>query len=249
MFSERESPRPAPGAAQFTTTHWSVVQAAGQAGSSVAGRALEQLCQTYWYPLYAYARRRGQSPADASDLTQSFFAHLLSGEFLQRAQRDKGRFRNYLLGAMNRFLKDQTEHNSRLKRGGGQALISLDALDAEERYRREPDDPLDAETVFVRRWAMTVLDQALQKLEMEMRSAGKERLFEHLEGFLAGDKSGGTYAEVAARLNASEASIKMAVTRLRTRCRELVRETIAQTVSAPAEIDDEYRALISALRG
>ena len=249
MSSECETPQPvAHSGAQFTTTHWSVVLAAGHDSSPDASAALEQLCRAYWYPLYVYVRRRGHSPDHAADLTQSFFAHLLGGEFLQRVQRDKGRFRNYLLGAMNRFLRDDAERTARQKRGGGQAIISLDALEAEERYRLEPPDPLDAETIFVRRWAMTVLDQALRQLEAEMREAGKERLFARLEGFLVGDKGGGTYAEAAAELNVSEAAVKMTVTRLRARCRELLRETIAQTVTTPVEVDEEYRALIAALR-
>jgi RNA polymerase sigma-70 factor (ECF subfamily) len=232
----------------FATTHWSVVLAAGGGSSNDSREALERLCRTYWYPLYAYVRRRGHSPDAAADLTQSFFAHLLSGGFLQRAQRDKGRFRNYLLGAMNRFLKDEREREAAQKRGGGQVFLFIDALNAEERYGVEPLDPLDPEALFVRRWAMTILDGALQQLASEVLQDGKNDLFLRLEGFLVGDKAGGTYGEAAADLRMSEAAIKMAVARLRARCRELLREAIAQTVSTPAEAEEEYQALIAALR-
>ncbi len=233
----------------FATTHWSVVVIAGEPDSPDAREALESLCQTYWYPLYAYVRRRGYSADAAADLTQSCFAHLLSGEFFRRAQPDKGRFRNYLLGAMNRFLQDQAERSSRQKRGGGRTPIFLDALEAEERYRLEPVDDMDAERIFLRRWAMTVLEQALRQLQAEMVSGGKERLFQRLEGFLVGDKAGGTYASAAGDLGLSEAAVKMSVTRMRARCRELLREAIAQTVATPADTEEEYQALVAALRG
>lgn len=233
----------------FATTHWSIVLMAGGGADSQAASALESLCKNYWYPLYAYVRRRGRGPEEAADLTQSFFAHILEGDFLKRAQRDKGRFRNYLLGAMNHFMADEAARDSRQKRGGGREIISLDALDAEERYRLEPADTLDADRIYVRRWAMTVLDQALRRLEAELIISGKEKLFERLQGFLMGEKGGGTYAAAGAELGMSEAAVKMSVTRLRSRCRELLRDTIAQTVTTPVEAEEEFRALIEALRG
>lgn len=228
-------------ASTFATTHWSVVLAARDSGSSSAAAALEKLCGTYWFPLYAFVRWRGHSPEAAADLTQSFFTHLLGGDFLQRARRERGRFRSYLLGALNHFLAGEAERDSRQKRGGGRPVISLDAL--------EPADTADSEKLFARRWAMTIVDQALRRLEAEMLVAGKEKLFGRLSGFLLGEKGDGNYAEAGAELGLSEAAVKMAVQRLRGRCRELLRETIAQTVLTPVEVDEEYSALINALRG
>ena len=236
-------------AASFATTHWSLVLSAGAVESPQARSALESLCRSYWYPLYAFIRRRGYPQEDARDLVQSFFAHILGSDFLARARRDKGRFRSYLLGALNYFLADERSRDQCQKRGGGQEMISVDAIDAEERYRFEPVDQMDAAKLFLRRWAMTLVDQALRRLEAEMLLAGKERLFARLEGFLVGEKGGGTYANAAVDLGLSEAAVKMAISRLRQRCRELLREEIAQTVPTPAEVDEEYRMLIAALRG
>jgi RNA polymerase sigma-70 factor (ECF subfamily) len=236
------------GAANFATTHWSVVLAA--AGSETAGAtdALEQLCRVYWYPLYAFIRRRGFDGESAADLTQSFFAHLLSRDFLRRACPDKGRFRSYLLGALKRFLADESDRLARDKRGGTREIISLDGLAADERYRLEPADSMDPEAFYLRQWALTVLETALHSLEAEMAAAGKEKVFQRLQDFLVGEKGGGNYALAGDELGLSEAAIKMTVSRMRKRCRELLRATIAQTVGAPEQVDDEYRSLISALR-
>ena len=233
----------------FATTHWSVVLAAGNKSSPAAHEALERLCRTYWYPLYAYVRRRGHPPETAADLTQICFEQLLGGEFFQRAQPAKGRFRNYLLGAMNRVLRDERQRGNRQKRGGGHAPISLDALDAENRYLLEPVDPQDPELIFLRRWAMTILQEAFDRLAEELARSGKEVIYRRLEGYLGGEKSGGSYAQAAVDLQTTEAAVKMTVTRLRNRLRELLRETIAQTVSTPTEADEEYRALIRVLGG
>jgi RNA polymerase sigma-70 factor (ECF subfamily) len=226
-----------------------VVLAATGSESARAAEALEHLCRTYWYPLYAFIRRRGCDAETAADLTQSFFAHLLGRDFLRRACRDKGRFRSYLLGALKRFLADEADRLTRQKRGGTREVISLDVLTAEERYRLEPADPLDPEAVYLRQWAMAVLDAALHALEAEMKTAGKGRVFQRLQGFLVGDKSPGNYALAGSELGLSEAAIKMTVSRMRERCRELLRANIAQTVATPEEVDDEYRSLIAVLRG
>jgi RNA polymerase sigma factor (sigma-70 family) len=238
--------RDAPGAVGqplFATTHWSVVLAATDTDTPEAAVALEGLCRTYWYPLYAYVRREGYSPADAQDLTQEFFARLLARNSLARVAPDKGRFRSFLLAAMRHFLCDQLDRARTVKRGGRAEILSLDAQEAEQRYRLEPVDHLDAERIYERRWATILLDQALERLRAESAAAGKEELFEHLRRFVAGDREV-TFGEVAFGLGLSEAAIKSAVHRLRQRYRELVREEIGRTVADPAEINAEIRYLI-----
>ncbi len=230
----------------FATTHWSVVLAAANEETAEAAAALERLCRTYWYPLYAYVRREGYSPADAQDLTQGFFAQLLAQHSLAHVAPEKGRFRSFLLAAMRHFLSDQRDRAQAVKRGGGAEILSLDAQEAEERYRLEPVDRLDAEKIYERRWAMTLLEQALVRLRDEMAVAGKAELFERLKGFVAGDREV-SCGQVAAHLGLSESGTKSAVHRLRQRYRELVREEIAHTVANPAEIDLEIGYLMALL--
>jgi RNA polymerase sigma-70 factor (ECF subfamily) len=219
---------------------------AGQ-GSSPEGReALERLCQTYWYPLYAYVRRRGYGPEDAEDLTQSFFARLLEREYLKLADRERGRFRTFLLTALQRFLADEWDRARRLKRGGGHAVVSFDALTAEERYQVEPLDKFDAAKLFDRRWATTLLARALSGLEGEQTHRTAQ--LNELRRFLVGEPAEGSYSEVALRLGMTVTAVRMAVSRLRQRYRELLREEILQTVSSSREADEEYRALMAALR-
>ncbi|MEW6161643.1 MAG: sigma factor [Verrucomicrobiota bacterium] len=246
MSSESQTMRGS--AAQFTTTHWSVVLAAGQAGSQESQQALARLCQTYWYPLYAYARRQGRSPHDAQDLTQAFFEQLLSGPLLARATPQKGRFRSFLLCSFKNFLLDQWDKARAEKRGGGK-VFSLDEQSAEARYRFEPTDPASADKLYERRWAMTLLDQTLQRLEQEYIAARKENLFRQLEPILIGEKKSQTYADVGTQLRMTEGAVKIAAHRLQRRYRNLLREEIARTVQDPAEIDDELRHLFSALAG
>ncbi len=233
--------------AQFTATHWSVVLAAAHHESPQAAEALETLCRTYWYPLYAYIRRQGYDVADAQDLTQSFFAHILSRRFLQRASRDKGKFRSFILGSLKFFLADELAKLQAMKRGGGQSLVFLDAKSAEERYRLEPVEPMDPEKLFQRRWAMTLLDRVLERLEAEFAQAGKRRTLEHLREFLLGERGSATYQQVAATLGMAEGAVKMAVHRMRQRYRELFREEIAQTVANPTEIEEETQHVFAAL--
>ena len=234
---------------EFTTTHWSVVLAAGGRDSPQAAAALERLCRTYWYPLYAHVRRRGYSPEDTEDLTQEFFARLLAGHWLNKADCHRGRFRSFLLSCLNHFLADQWHRTRAAKRGGGQALIPLDEADAEARYRREPADPADAERLYERRWALTLLNRVLERLQAEFAAEGKTRLFEPLQPFLLGEKTGRTYAEVAVDLRTTEGAVKMTVLRLRQRYRELLWDEIAQTVGVPEEVESELRYLRSVLRG
>jgi RNA polymerase sigma factor (sigma-70 family) len=227
----------------FTTTHWSVVLTAARPEAPEAAAALESLCRTYWYPLYAYVRREGHNPADAQDLTQGFFASLLARNSLLRVAPEKGKFRSFLLASMRHFLSDQRDRARTAKRGGGQEALSLDAQEAEERYRLEPVDRLDAEKIYERRWVMTLLEQALIRLRDESAAAGKAELYEHLRSFVAGDQEI-TCGEVAAEVGLSESAVKSAVHRLRLRYRELVREEIARTVGDPTEIDTEIHYLI-----
>jgi len=230
----------------FATTHWSVVQRASGESASQAANALEQLCQTYWYPLYAYVRRQGRGPEESQDLTQAFFAQLLARGSLRHVSRDKGRFRSFLLASMNHFLADEWDRAQRQKRGGGASVIHLDALEAEERYRFEPVERLDAARLFDRRWAMTVLEQAIARLEAEFND--RPKVFAELQGFLIGETSGRTCAEAAVALGMSEVAVRATVSRMRKRCRELVREQIANTVAWISEVEDEYRTLLAALR-
>jgi DNA-directed RNA polymerase specialized sigma24 family protein len=233
----------------FTTTHWSVVLAANQAGTPAALQALERLCQTYWYPLYAYVRRQGYSPEDAQDLTQGFFERVLEKNYFGQVTRDKGRFRAFLLAALKHFLSDQRDRERAAKRGGGGTLISLDAQSAEDRYQLEPADAVTPEKLFDRRWAFTVLEQTGARLRAEFAAADKADLYEQLNALEAGEDGALTYADLGRRLGLSESAIKSAVLRLRRRYGELVREEIAQTVASVAEIDEEIRHLMAVIGG
>ena len=234
----------------FTTTHWSVVLAAGRSASPAAGAAaLEALCRAYWYPLYAFIRRKGHDADEAKDLTQSFFARLLERDFIQHANPDRGRFRSYLLVALNRFLVDEWKRTSRQRRGGGHAPISFDAGTAEERYRHEPACPLDAEKLFERRWAMTLLEQVLARLEQEFVALGNAALFAELQVFLLGEKAETSHADIAAKLGLTEGAVKSAVYRLRRRYRDLLHEEIAQTLTTTDEVEEELRHLFAVLSG
>ena len=233
----------------FVTTHWSVVLAARDTASPESDAALAELCRTYWYPLYAFVRRKGHSPHDAQDLTQAFFARLLEKNYVAQADRERGRFRTFLLAALNHFLADEWDKARRLKRGGGREIISFDAASAEERYRLEPIDQLDAAKLYERRWVTTLFDQVLARLEQEFRDSGKGGLFDQLKGSLLAEEPGLSYAEVGARLSLTESVVKQAVHRMRRRYRELFREEIAQTVAGPGEVEDELKHLFAVLSG
>ena len=234
----------APQGQVFLTTHWSVVLAAGEAGSPEAASALEKLCRAYWYPLYAHVRRRGHDAQTAPDLTQAFFERFMEKEYLRKVQRERGRFRSFLLAALDHFLANQFDRSRTLKRGGGQLLVSLDAQDAEGRYRLEPVGDESPDHAFDRRWALALLDHALGRLHGELAAAGKARQFEALRLFLSNESATGAYDPVAAELRMSVAAVRMAVSRLRERYGELVRAEIANTVSSEAEIGEEMRYLI-----
>ncbi|MEK7683857.1 MAG: sigma-70 family RNA polymerase sigma factor [Verrucomicrobiota bacterium] len=231
----------------FNTTHWSVVLAARDTASPGAAAALAELCRTYWYPLYAFVRRKGHSPHDAQDLTQAFFARLLEKNYVAQADRERGRFRTYLLAALTHFLADEWDKARRLKRGGGREIISFDAASAEERYRLEPIDQLDAAKLYERRWVTTLFDQVLARLEEEFRDSGKGGLFDQLKGSLLAEEPGPSYAELGTQLGLTEDAVKQAVHRMRRRYRELFREEIAQTVAGPGEVEDELKHLFAVL--
>lgn len=236
-------------AAAFATTHWSVVIAAGHRESPQAAEALENLCSTYWYPLYACVRRQGYGPEDAEDFTQEFFARLLARDYLARADPHWGKFRSFLLTGLKRFLCDEWDKANRLKRGGGQRPISFDAHSAEERYRLEPVEPMTPERLFERSWAMTLLERVAGRLQEEYVSADKADLYEQLTGFRLDASEQPAYAQVARHLGLSESAVKSAIHRLRQRHLELVRDEIAQTVANPAEVDEEIRHLLGVLSG
>ena len=231
----------------FNTTHWSVVLQAGESASPQANAALEQLCRTYWYPLYAYARRRGQDPDDAQDLTQEFFLYLLQRPFLSRADRTKGKFRSFLLATFEHFLAKEWRRAHRQKRGGGSSLLSLDVEPGERRYGLEPAHELTAERLYNQSWALTLLECTMTTLQGEWVAAGKGPLFEQLKGLLDGERPEAPYSELAARLGMGEGAVRMAAHRLRKRYGELLRAEIAQTLANPAELDEEIRFLFAAL--
>lgn len=233
----------------FATTHWSVIASARQSGSPQALAALEQLCQTYWYPLYAFVRREGHSPHDAQDLTQEFFARLLEKNYLDDVDRGKGKFRSFLLAALKHFLANEWDRRNAQKRGGSKIHLSIDAQSAETRYRLEPADPQNAEKFFERRWALTLLDQVLEHLRSEAVTAGKADDFDQLKISLTVDKQSVPYSELAGRLRLTEGAVKVAVHRLRQRYRELLRAEIARTVSRPEDVDEEIRHLFAVLAG
>jgi RNA polymerase sigma factor (sigma-70 family) len=237
----------APGRAQFTTTNWSEVVAAGDATLPGAAEALERLCRAYWYPLYAYVRRCGHSAEDARDLTQEFFHRLLASDWIARADQGKGRFRTFLLCGLKNFLANEWQKSTRLKRGAGKVFVALDGLDAEERYRVEPAELASADKLFERRWALTLLDTVLQRIESEQTEAGAIERFTALRDVLVGEPSDEGYAALAQRLGVAEGTVKSWVHRLRRRYKELLRETVAQTVNGPEEVQDELRFLARVL--
>jgi RNA polymerase sigma-70 factor (ECF subfamily) len=220
---------------------------AGQGHSPQSAEALEQLCRAYWYPLYAFARREGHGPEEAADLTQEFFSRLLENGALRTADPVRGRFRSYLLALLKRMLVSEWRREHRQKRGGGVATFSLDEHEAEERYHLEPADTVTPETLYERRWAETVLDRVLRRLEDEYR--GHALGFANLEPYLVEERGAAPFAETAARLGVTESALKAVVYRLRCRYGELFHEEIAQTVERPEEVQTEIRHLLAVLAG
>lgn len=235
--------------AVFATTHWSAVVNAGEEGSPAAAEAIAKLCKIYWYPLYAYVRRQGYSADQAQELTQEFFARLLARNYFRALDRQKGKFRSFLLASMEHFLAKEWRDSHRLKRGGGQTICSLDEGDTETRYKLEPAETMTAERIYERRWAFTLLEQAHKHLRDEFVAAGKLPLFDALQVFLTGDRSDITYAQMGATIDMTEGAVKVAVHRLRRRYGEVLREEIAATVSSADEVEEELRHLLSVVSG
>ena len=236
-------------ASVFATTCWSLVLAAGDEASPHRREALEQLCRAYWYPLYAYLRRRGNDATAAQDLTQGFFARLLSRKDLAGLTRDGGRFRSFLLTALNRFLASEFERASARKRGGGQVILSIDDAEAEDRYLREPSHSESPDRLFERQWALALMESAIQRLADEQAIAGKTTTFAVLRPFLSREPGPGEYVAAALQLGVTAGTLAVQVHRLRERYRELVRGAVSDTVASPLEVDDEMRHLLAAVAG
>ncbi len=231
----------------FATTRWTLVLAAGDGASSEGHLALDQLCQAYWFPLYAYVRRRGYDAHAAQDLTQGFFARLLERNDLARITREGGRFRSFLLTALNHYLVNEHERNTALKRGGGRQIVSLDDDSAEERYRNEPSHSETPDRLFERQWALSLMAEALKRLTAEHSGTGKSATYEALRPFLSREPAAGEYAALATRLNLAPGTLAVQVHRLRERYRQLVRASVADTVDSPLEVDAEMRHLLDSL--
>jgi RNA polymerase sigma factor (sigma-70 family) len=231
----------------FATTRWTVVLAAGGRGTPQADVALEELCRTYWYPLYVYVRRQGHAREDAEDLTQAFFARLLEKNYLEGVSNDGGKFRAFLLVAVKRFLANEWDRANRQKRGGGVAPLSLDWQDADTRYQINPADNISPDKLFDRAWAMTVLERVITRLREEHTADGKAAMYSQLERFLMMGKDAISYDAVATSLGMTDGAVRVAVHRMRRRYRELLREEITQTLSDPALAEEEMQALFSAL--
>ncbi len=242
-------PEPTAQRSTFTTTHWSVVLAARGSDSPQAAEALESLCRAYWYPLYAYLRRRGLNPPDAEDLLQSFFVRFLEPDFLERVDRGKGRFRSFLLAALNHFLANEWDKASRQKRGGQVRRVSFDRAEAEGWYADELASDLTPEKLYEQRWACALLERVMQRLEKDPRGAAAVAALGAFKEFLAGDSDSLTYADLADRLGISEAAAKMRVQRMRHHYQRVLRQEVAQTVAGPEEVEEELRHLFSVLGG
>ncbi len=236
-------PPPAPGDGKFAETHWSMVLSAGNPEAPDAAAALEELCRTYWYPVYAWIRSRGYGPEDAKDLTQDFLAGLLRKGSLGRADPEKGRFRTFLIRSIQYFLTDHVRADTAAKRGGGRRLIEWDGLDPEQRYALEPAVNDSPDAAFDRRWSQTLVARAFQRLEEEQQAAGRGAVMQALGEFIAGAPDAGAYQRVAETLGQSQNAVAAAVRRLRLRCRELIMDEIMQTVQTRREAEEELRAL------
>ncbi|MEY2411322.1 MAG: hypothetical protein QOF48_3992 [Verrucomicrobiota bacterium] len=239
-----QSPASSGAYADFRTTHWSIVLQAGHEPSPAANSALEILCRTYWYPLYAFIRRQGNCPHDAEDLTQEFFARFLRLKSLSVVAPHKGKFRTFLLVSLKHFLSDARDRARAAKRGGGKPLLSLDDDDAEHRYAAELPAVLSPENLFDRRWALTVLNNAFARTQAEFSTEDKAAQFDELKVFLSNEAAPGIYEELALKLNMTPGAVGTAVYRLRQRYGELVRAEVANTVGGPADVESELNYIL-----
>ena len=229
----------------FATTRWTVVLAAGDDQSQDSKEALARLCETYWYPLYAYVRKRVNSLDEAQDLTQAFFCRFIEQDFAATADPNRGRFRAFLLTACKHFLSKERDHARAQKRGGGKLPLSLDFASGESCYVAGPAETLTAEQLYERQWAIALLNRVMHHLEAEMLESGRNDSFDHLKGLLAGSSNNTTYAQTASLLGTTEAAARMAVYRMRKRYRELLWLEIAETVEHVSDVDDEVRRLFN----
>jgi len=234
---------------RFQTTRWSLVLEARKDDDAEASQALEDLCAAYWYPLYGFVRSQGYQADEAADMVQGFFVVLLEKHYLADADPEKGRFRSFLLASLKHFLSNERDRERALKRGGGVYQMSLDAEEAEQRLRLEPPDDRTPETIYERRWAFTVIDRVLERLQAERTEAGKASEYNQLKGYLTGEQPHLPYKQVAEDLGASEGAVKVAVHRLRARFGALLREEIKATIVDPEHLDGEIRHLLGVLGG
>jgi RNA polymerase sigma factor (sigma-70 family) len=233
----------------FATTHWSVVLAAARHSTPEAARALETLCASYWYPLYAWLRWQHHGPEDAQDLTQAFFAFLLERDALQTVAPEKGKFRSFLLASLKHFLANERDKARALKRGGHLRIVSIEEAEGEGRFRQEPSRELAPDRAFEQAWAMTLFSGVLARLRDDYVAEGKTALYDALHPYLTDEGGKAPYAETARLLGLGEGTVRMAVLRMRRRFGELLRAEIAQTVAEPEEVDEEIRALLAAVAG
>jgi RNA polymerase sigma-70 factor (ECF subfamily) len=245
IMTNGETMHTLPGRSQFPTTRWTMVVAAGNPDRKESRSALVSLCENYWYPLYAYLRRRGYPAEQAQDLTQEFFIRLLQGRYLNRADPEKGRFRSFILTSLKFFVADEGDRQRAHKRGGG-TVVPLEFSSGEVRYQREPAHDETPERIFERRWALSVLDRVVERLRDEFMQHGRPEHFERLKVFLLG-QSDAPYAALARDMNTSEGALKVAIHRLRKRYRELFRQEIADTVADPGDVESELRYLAAVL--
>lgn len=249
MPEDSSDVRPLAGNRQFATTQWSVVLAAGDVSGQAARDALARLCEAYWYPLYAYVRRRVDDSHEAQDLTQAFFTHLFEQHAIGRADRSRGRFRAFLLTALKNFLANEWDKRRTLKRGGGRCELSLDYESGETRFQIEPADTMTPEKLYERHWILTLLDHVLERLRNELAEAGKGAQFDQLKVALIGEATAEQYNRAAGTLGITAAAAKQAAYRMRKRYRELFRAEVARTVADNAEVDEEIGRLMEVLSG
>jgi RNA polymerase sigma factor (sigma-70 family) len=233
----------------FVTTRWTVVLHAGRKSSPQSDRALGELCQTYWYPLYAYVRRKGKTKEDAEDLVQAFFEKFLEKNYLEGLSAERGKFRAFLLASLKHFLANEWDKSQRQKRGGGAQHLSLDWQSADARFHLDPPDPASPDKTFDREWALALLERVIARLREECVAEGKAALFEQAKGYLMVGEQAIPYADAAQKLGMDEGAVRVAVHRLRKRYRELLRDEIAQTLDDPAQVAEELRSLQAALAG
>jgi len=227
-------------------TRWSIVLNA-RAGDERAERALAEICEAYWFPLYVFVRRSGRSAEDAEDLTQSFFAKLIEKGYLDKADQERGRLRSFLLTSLKHFMADEWDKSQAQKRGGGKQLVSIDQAAAEERYALEPKDEASPDRLFEKRWALTLLENIVDQLRQEFAASGKEAIFTGLQPFLAWNSADESYAEVCGKIGISENAARVTVFRMRKRFGELMRLSIAETVATEEEVDEEMKFLMGVI--